>query len=269
MDTENNKVVGKLMGGLGNQLFIIFATYAHAIKTDSRPLIITNKPSDRKTYFDTVLYKNIEKIENSEFEQVRDNHHHSYRALPCKPNIILYGFFQSYKYFIDYFEEILKRLDFIELRKNIMKKYKNYLNFDTTMHFRLGDYKKQEYNHPICDIKYYINCLDKLKEDSKILFFYEKSDENTVLEKIFLLRLQFKKMLFHPINTDIVDYEQLFIMSSVKINIISNSTFSLWAAYLNDNIDKIVYYPSVWFGKNISFKNTSDMFPEKYIKIDY
>ena len=76
-------------------------------------------------------------------------------------------------------------------------------------------------------------------------------------------------MLFHPINTDIVDYEQLFIMSSIKINIIANSTFSLWAAYLNNNIDKIVYYPSVWFGKNISFKNTTDMFPDEYIKIDY
>ena len=55
-------------------------------------------------------------------------------------------------------------------------------------------------------------------------------------------------------------------MSLCEHNIIANSTFSWWGAYFNTNVNKIVCYPSLWFGKNCN-NNVKDLFPEKWIKI--
>jgi hypothetical protein len=56
-------------------------------------------------------------------------------------------------------------------------------------------------------------------------------------------------------------------MSSCKHNIIANSTFSWWGAYLNENNDKIVCYPSLWFGNELQNKDTCDLFLDNWKKI--
>jgi hypothetical protein len=62
------------------------------------------------------------------------------------------------------------------------------------------------------------------------------------------------------------DWEQLLFMSCCNHNIIANSTFSWWAAYFNSWEDKIVCYPSVWFGPSANH-NTMDLCPESWNKI--
>lgn len=59
-------------------------------------------------------------------------------------------------------------------------------------------------------------------------------------------------------------YRDMQLMSLCKHNIIANSSFSWWAAYLNDNLKKIVISPSKW--KN-NMDGTRDLIPEKWIKI--
>ena len=57
----------------------------------------------------------------------------------------------------------------------------------------------------------------------------------------------------------------MILMSNCKSNIIANSTFSWWGAWLNTSEDKLVIAPSKWFGPKYSNKNTKDILPESWI----
>jgi hypothetical protein len=61
----------------------------------------------------------------------------------------------------------------------------------------------------------------------------------------------------------------MLLMSACDHNIIANSTFSWWGAYMNTNPNKMVLYPSVWFGPKLSDKIVDDLCPPEWIKINY
>jgi hypothetical protein len=116
--------------------------------------------------------------------------------------------------------------------------------------------------------------VTKLPEDASsspytVLYACEEEDLEYVMEtRIEPLRAKFPNLVFQQISPELADWEQLLIMSCCKYNIIANSSFSWWSAYFNRNPEKIVCYPSVWFGEKLAQQcNTKDLCPDDWVKV--
>ena len=74
--------------------------------------------------------------------------------------------------------------------------------------------------------------------------------------------LKFDNLHFIENQSDILD---MYLISMCNNNVICNSTFSWWGAWINSNLDRKVISPVKWLGENI---NTSDIIPSEWIKIN-
>jgi hypothetical protein len=187
---------------------------------------------------------------------------------------MLYGYFQSYKYFINEFKTICNLIKVKELTVDALQKsgYQvNVLMNFVSVHFRIGDYKNLQQYHPLMDINFYDDALclilSKKPNTSAILYFCEDDDVDQVDEMITCLKNKYPSVLFERCLPILEDWEQMLIMSLCGDNIIANSSFSWWGAFFNENKNKIVCYPSKWFGSSLTH-DTSDLFPPEWTEID-
>lgn len=270
-----------LMGGLGNQLFQIFTLIAHSINTNQK-FILPEKLSEsvqRHTYWSSIFVNLQKYISNTDtlvnWNEYNEPNFH-YNKLPLSAdNLILHGYFQSYKYFDNEWKQISNIIGFNKQIEQTKTKYSNYFNQDCviSMHFRLGDYVNSQY-HLTLDYNYYEKSIELIINKTNInnftvLYFCEENDVQTVDLIIINLQNKFLELKFIKINFTICDWEQMLLMSLCNHNIIANSTFSWWGAYIGYklNEDKIVCYPSKWFGPFLSHNKTDDLFLDKWIKI--
>lgn len=287
-----------LMGGLGNQLFQIFTTISYGLQAQNQFIFSDVKTlgsgntTIRNTYWNT-FFTELKSFLFSETEppvniQVIKEDGFHYQDLPLhllqNKNICLFGYFQSYKYFNKHASLIYKMLRIQHKKKDVQEKWKRelerngekmtvtkYLENTTSLHFRMGDYKKTPQVHPIMPYEYYQNALSVIQINSgnkwNILYFCENQDVDDVMIIITKLQARFPKYTFIRASSVFEDWEQMLLMSICKNNIIANSSFSWWAGYLNTQSDKIVCYPDVWFGEACRH-NTTDLFPTSWIKIN-
>ena len=124
------------------------------------------------------------------------------------------------------------------------------------MHIRRTDYTTSNGYHPVQTVEYYKKALEIIGEYDKLFIF---SDDIEWCRN----NLKFDNMIFIEGNTDI---EDLYLISLCKHNIIANSSFSWWGAWLNKNPNKKVIAPSKWFG-DMANLNESDIVPEGWIRI--
>jgi len=275
------------MGGLGNQLFQIFATISYAIKsknkfvflnvdklgippTTIRPTYWNNFLSNLKTFLIEDLPQPIHVIREKDF---------TYNELPVSEmintNVIIHGYFQSYKYFQEHYDLICRMLGIEKKKTELLSKLglnKDLFENICSMHFRIGDYKKIQHVHPLANYDYYEKALtyiqkEKSNETFTIYYFCEDDDIEDVLQIINTLSDKFPLYKFERGNNKLEDWEQMLLMSCCHHNIIANSSFSWWAAYFNTWEDKIVCYPSVWFGPDIGH-DTKDLCPSTFEKVD-
>ena len=139
----------------------------------------------------------------------------------------------------------------------ITQKYPQ-LNQDNTVsiHIRFGDYKQNPHIHPSVSKEYLDKALEMIGSYSHLFLFGDDKEwlsNNFTGDNITLVN--------EP------DYVDMWMMSLCKNNIISNSTFSWWSAFLNKNINKKVIAPSIWFGPS-GPQNYYDMYEPDWTKMD-
>ena len=283
-----------LMGGLGNQLFQIFATISHAIKCKTRLQFLNTATLGgggctlRYTYWNSFFSNLSLFLMDSILEPIQPIREKEFRfnELPVlyNSNIILHGYFQSYKYFQDNYDIIcrfvgIKTMKEKLLAKQLMVDSKYGLENTISLHFRIGDYKPIPHCHPIMTQEYYYKALKHIQLSSPttnftVLYFCEDVDVKDATEIIAYLSQEFPEFIFFRENefirgsgeNKLADWEQLLLMSCCRHNIIANSSFSWWGAYFNEWPDKIVCYPSLWFGPAIGH-NTDDLCPPSWQRI--
>lgn len=258
------KVSSKLQGGIGNVMFQIACAYGYSL--DNNISYIFSKKgypiihSSLERYYSNIL-ANINILGDYNFSNFRlysEVAFHYNPIISSDQNLYLIGGFQSEKYFIDHKEEIRKIFNY-EISAELKKILPLNGELSCSIHVRRGDYLKYPKHHPVQDIEYYKNAISLFKENIIFLVF---SDD-----------IEWCKQNFKGLSDNLIfvenneDYEDLYLMSKCNHNIIANSSFSWWGAWLNNNPDKKVIAPKNWFGPVYSQHNTKDLYCEDWIII--
>jgi hypothetical protein len=286
-------------GGLGNQLFQVFAALAAAIRNgDTCYFLHTMRDASGKrgTYWNSLFHalKPLMVIATQgnlmQFMQLPTHQEpgFNYTPLPKQTGattLKLRGYFQSDKYFADVRDDIYEQLQLLEQQRHIRAMFAESVWFsrDTTvtvaMHFRIGDYAAIQEAHPILTLDYYRRALKHVIQHAPIkhndahgkinvLIFNQACDNAVIVDHMRQLSTEFAhRCRFHKVPDMFDDWKQLLLMSVCDHNIIANSTFSWWGAYLNQNPGKIVCRPSTWFGPALKNHDTRDLFPDGWVQV--
>lgn len=228
--------------------------------------IVINKKNRIELNIYIIFFEFIRKIEGFITKRLKiKNNNILSKSLPIQivnfPNWANYTFL---KYIDELLHKTFKFSDFVS-EENI--KTNNLINGmnSVSIHIRRGDYinnsKWRSILGDICDLDYYSKSIKLINESVKKPVFFIFSDdiewvkENLILDNCF----------FIDSNSNNLSYIDMQLMASCKHNIIANSTFSLIAAWLNNNPEKIVIGPSKW--RNYFEDKTALLFMENKWKI--
>jgi hypothetical protein len=159
------------------------------------------------------------------------------------------GHFQSYKYFQDY-EPLIRdefKFDINKLTQST-KDVAAQINScnGVSIHVRRGDYMNKYYYNmlgSVCNFDYYQRAIDYISKNVDNPRFFIFSDDQEYVKD----NLKIDNAIYVNINSGDNSWQDMYLMSQCHHNIIANSTFSWWGAWLNNNTSKIVVAPSRWF----------------------
>lgn len=166
------------------------------------------------------------------------------------PKGYLFGYWQDERYFNDIKEQVRGVFTFKEIDDeniNISKRMQSCNS--VSLHIRRGDYAS--FGMTIINEGYYENAVKiiKNKVDNPTYFIFS-DDIETSKDMSDKLGIQYEII---DLNRKENSYKDMFLMSQCKHNIIANSSFSWWGAWLNNNQEKIVVAPQVWDAKKLDF----------------
>ena len=181
-------------------------------------------------------------------------------------NKYLYGYWQSEKYFTEFTEQIREdftfKLPFSDQNAEIAEQISQ-VNA-VSLHVRRGDYAnspKTTATHGLCSLDYYRAAIDYVIAHVVQPHFFIFSDDIAWVKANLNIG---SSAFFIDHNTNQESYNDMRLMSLCKHNIIANSSFSWWGAWLNQNAEKIVIAPTQWFSKPA---DTSDLIPASWIRV--
>jgi hypothetical protein len=237
-------ITAMLDGGLGGRMFQIAATYVLALDNNDECAFnfsVGSMSQDHPllTYRNNVYKKLKDFPINGKLEYSYKERRYNYDPIPYCKNLILQGFFASELYFNHRRKEIIELFKDRETIESINLDFKN----SVSLHVRRGDYLVNA-SH-VCSEDYYKKALKFMDSQTRIDHIYIISDDIPWCKGIFKdQRIEFIE--------GVPDYIDFYIQTLCTHNIISNSTFSRWGTYLNENPDKIVCAPAVWFSGQIA-----------------
>ena len=262
-----NYILCCLNGRLGNQLFEIANCYYLSKKYGKYLIVSYDNDNHKDNYLNKIFHNlNIKLESKSKHISIHEkNFHYTPIILDYDKNYSISGYFQSELYFYN-IKEFINDLFYLDKDDNdlLLELYNKYtLHFKNekkiiSIHIRRTDY----INNPILcvlPISYYKKCIDYFGADCNYLIFSD--DIKWCKENILINSLINKEFVQEK------DYLELFLMSKCDHNIIANSTFSWWGAYLNKNPKKEVLYPNQWFTLNTIECNNNTICPTSWKKI--
>ena len=280
---ENKIIIPDIIGGLGNQLFVIASAFAYS-KDNNYNLMLDNRKDvgsygkPRPTYNNTVFYKipltdidtntkDFTRLNENEFANgtLSDNN----KNINKNKNKNIYlsgGYYQEAKYFDKYRNELLNLLepnpDTLNKVNDILKQNNITSNdFLVAIHIRLDDvYTPIDADKRVYDDDEYQTIIKKLPEhlatnaNTKFIIF---SNDIPRTKDIFKsAEIDVSRMIY--ISSE--DYVELELMSRCNEYIASPSTFNWWGIYLNKNPDKKLF---------IYWKQDSDYRKDFYKKYEF
>ena len=253
-----------LEGRLGNCLFEIAAGASLAKRMNVPFKALTCYSIDMPEYIKPFRQSILRNIDFSDIypknQRIYQEPDCAYQPLPEEKNLLLKGYFQSEKYFDEELVKYLFEID-IENETYIQKKYGHILQLNpVAIHVRRGDYLLLEYMHPVCRMSYFSKAMTYFEEGTPFLI---------ISDDIVWCKKHFKGDHFYFVDAE-TPLTDLYLQSMCTHNIISNSTFSWWGAWLNPNPDKKVIYPDPWFGLLVRKKeefDTKDLCPDSWISV--
>ena len=180
--------------------------------------------------------------------------------------IFIKGEFQSELYFKEYESEIRSLFCFKSIDNNnrILAKELAKVN-SVSIHIRRGDYVNNPIYSGICTRDYFMQAISIIKARVPNCIFYVFSNDTGWCKSFFDDLSDWIDYRIVDINSGEKSYQDLFLMSSCKHNIIVNSSFSWWGAWLNNNPDKVVIAPKKW--ANVDEYKYRFQVPNDWIKI--
>lgn len=257
----------RLKGGLANMMFQIaaiewlakqhgFETYYPTANNHLRHLNSETKhnPKLRHAMEYKTIFKNFSwPTKNDHPKLLHETIPWQYTPIVPKDNVCYDGFFQCSKYFDEDFTQwLFSPSD--DIQNQIKERYEELFKLDNicALHVRRGDYLNLR-QHPTQSMEYFNAAMENINANTYIIF----SDD------ILWCKKNFKGNQYHFIED--VDYIELFLQARCDHNIISNSSFSWWGAYLNPKKNKRVMAPKLWFES--SKYDDKDIIPKEWKRL--
>lgn len=296
---KSGTLIVKLEGGLGNQFYQYASAKAIARNRGSKFLVLSrmDSPNDSRRHNHLGLFKirtplvnraksfmlrlmfvnkwglgkKLRKFAKKQgLSLVHDPENGFYPNIldGISGNILLLGYWQSYRYFEDIKEEIKEEFQLKEspsdsMNISFLKEIQD--SESVALHIRRGDYVNDPYfleNFGTCSLSYYQNAIKYITDKVKDPHFYVFSDDPEWVKSN--LKIDFPHT-FVTHNLGKSDYEDFRLMHSCHHFIVANSSFSWWSAWLGSREDKIVICPDPWFAKDPM--KLEDRVPNAWIKI--
>jgi hypothetical protein len=179
------------------------------------------------------------------------------------------GYWQCEKYWAGYEDVIRREFSFnIAMSEKTLELAEKISGCKSvSVHFRRGDYVDNSATkdlHGGCSLAYYAAAVNQIAEAEKDIELYVFSDEPEWCRNNFKTKYPMHFVTHTAVEHD---YEDIWMMSCCKHNIIANSSFSWWGAWLSQNPDKIVIAPRRWLADDTANEQMQDLIPKQWISL--